>query len=159
VRRSVDDGLEISLRVHGPALTEPERRHRAALERLTAELDLGRHVELRGPVPRSDVPGLLAEADVLVNNMRAGAPDKVVYEACASCVPVLASNPMFEPLLPASLRFEREDPAALAARLRDFAALPAAERTRLGRALRERVEREHAVETWADAVVRLAGLR
>ena len=27
------------------------------------------------------MPALLAEADALVNNMRAGAPDKAVYEA------------------------------------------------------------------------------
>ena len=42
------------------------------------------------------------ESHVLVNNMRAGAPDKVVYEAAASCLPVLASNPVFDDLLPGS---------------------------------------------------------
>ena len=35
----------------------------------------------------------------LVNNMRAGALDKVVYEAAATCMPVLASNPGFDELL------------------------------------------------------------
>ena len=30
--------------------------------------------------------------------MKAGAPDKVVYEACGSCLPVLASNPSFDEL-------------------------------------------------------------
>ena len=49
--------------------------------------------------------------------MRAGAPDKVVYEAAASCVPVLASNPVFDDLLPEELRFERDDPESLAAGL------------------------------------------
>ena len=35
-------------------------------------------------MPRGEVPGLLADADALVNNMRAGATDKVVYEAAAT---------------------------------------------------------------------------
>ena len=56
--------------------------------------------ELGGPVPRAEIPALFARSDVLVNNMRAGAPDKVVYEAAASCLPVLASNPVFDDLLP-----------------------------------------------------------
>ena len=53
-----------------------------------------------------EVPALFARSHVLVNNMRAGAPDKVVYEAAASCLPVLASNPVFDDLLPPELRFE-----------------------------------------------------
>ena len=85
---------------HGPALNAEERRCRAGLERLTEELGVGRRVSLEGPVPRSRVPALLARADALVNNMRMGAPDKVVYEAAATCLPVFASNPIFEDLLP-----------------------------------------------------------
>ena len=39
------------------------------------------------PVPRAEIPALFATHDALVNNMRAGAPDKVVYEAAAACLP------------------------------------------------------------------------
>ena len=81
------------------------------------------------------MPQLLAEADALVNNMRAGATDKVVYEAAATCLPVLASNPALDGFLPAELRFERDDPAGLADRIR---ALATADRAALGRELRER---------------------
>lgn len=101
---------------------------------------------LDGPVPRSQVPGLFAQSHALVNNMRAGAPDKVVYEAAASCVPVLASNPVFDGLLPAELRFERDDAAGLAERLRTL------ERRRRPE-LRELVARDHSVEHWADGLL------
>jgi hypothetical protein len=37
-------------------------------------------------VPRAEVPALFARSDVLINNMEAGAPDKVVYEAAAACL-------------------------------------------------------------------------
>ena len=153
VHAAAAGGLDVRLRVHGPALTPAEEAHRATLERLVR--DLGAPVELGGPVERARVPALLAESDALVNNMRAGAPDKVVYEACASCRPALASNPVFDRLLPPELRFERDDPQSLVARLEGLAALP---REELGRSLRERVAAEHSVGSWADAIVRAAGL-
>lgn len=140
----------VSLEVRGPSLTPEERAHRAELERLG--------VAVEQPVPRDEVPALLARADALVNNMRSGAPDKVVYEAAASCVPVFASNEVFDGLLPEELRFSRDRPEELAARLEAFAALPAEERERLGRELRDRVAREHSVESWAEGVLQAAGL-
>jgi glycosyltransferase involved in cell wall biosynthesis len=91
--------------------------------------------------------------------MRAGAPDKVVYEACASCLPVLVSNPVFDELLDdlePRLRFAREGPEELADGLAAVAALGAEERRALGRTLRERVVTAHSVETWADRILELA---
>ena len=138
---------------HGPSLTEEERRHRGELESLVAELGVGDRVEIGDPVPRSAVPALLGGADALVNNMRAGATDKAVYEAAAACLPVLASNPALDGFLPDGMRFERDDPETLAVRLRELAS---ADRAALGRELRARVEREHSVENWADRIVELA---
>ena len=91
VLRAVAASPGVELLVHGPCVTDEERRHRHDLDQLARELGLGGRVRLEGPVPRAEVPALLAAATALVNNMRAGAPDKVVYEAAASCVPVLAS--------------------------------------------------------------------
>ena len=118
--------------------------YKRGLERLA--LDVGADVALGGPVARADLPALFARSDVLVNNMRAGAPDKVVYEAAASCVPVLASNPVFDDLLPEELRFDRDDPAMLAERLRSL------DRRRRPE-LREVVVARHSVDHWADGVL------
>ena len=102
----------------------------------------------------SDVPDLFAAADVLINNMEAGAPDKVVYEAAAACLPVLASNPVFDELFDGfPLSFDRESPESLAERLRWLASLDEGERAKIGRTLRERVAERHSVDTWADGVL------
>jgi glycosyltransferase involved in cell wall biosynthesis len=85
--------------------------------------------------------------------MREGALDKVVYEAAATCMPVLASNSGFEDVLPKELRFGREDPDDLAAKL---AALRDADRNAIGIGLRAAVEKRHSVEHWADEVLRVA---
>jgi glycosyltransferase involved in cell wall biosynthesis len=141
------DGVELEVR--GAALSEPERRHRRELERFG--------IPLGDAVPRAEVPGLLARADVLVNNMEAGAPDKVVYEAAAACLPVLASNPVFDELFAGyPLSFERSSVESLAERLRWFISLGVAERAEIGRALRERVAERHSVETWAEGVLAAA---
>jgi glycosyltransferase involved in cell wall biosynthesis len=141
------DGVEVD--VHGAALNGLERQHRTELERLGFPLG--------DAVPRARVPELFSRADVLVNNMEAGAPDKVVYEAAAACLPVLASNPVFDELFSGyPLAFERDSPDSLAERLRWFAALSPGERAEIGRALRERVARSHSVDTWADGILAAA---
>ncbi len=143
----------VSLEIRGPSLTQEERDHRRALASLIDDLGAGERVRLLDAVPRAEVPDLLSDADVLVNNMRSGATDKVVYEAAASCLPVLASNPAFDTLLPAELRFERDDPTMLADRLR---LLLDADRNAIGHALRGEVEARHGVDGWADRVVAVA---
>jgi glycosyltransferase involved in cell wall biosynthesis len=110
-------------------------------------------------VLRSEVPGVLARAGALVNNMEAGAHDKVVYEAAASCLPVVVSNPVFDELtaaLGAELMFDRDDPADLADRIGALASLAPDARSAVGRTLRERVAERHSVEHWADAVLEVA---
>jgi glycosyltransferase involved in cell wall biosynthesis len=141
------DGVEVEL--HGAALNELERNHRDELARLG--------VPLGDAVPRAELSALFARSDVLINNMEAGAPDKVVYEAAAACLPVLASNPVFDDLFAGyPLFFERDSPESLADRLRWFAALGAEERAEIGRTLRERVAQRHSVDTWSDGILAAA---
>jgi glycosyltransferase involved in cell wall biosynthesis len=159
VRLVLDGGLDLRLEVFGPALNSAEREHRGALERVVADLGLERRVRLGHALLRSEVPDLFARADALVNNMEAGAPDKVVYEAAASCLPVLASNPVFDELvqgLAPTLLFARDDPEGLAGRLAELAALAPAARASLGRVLRERVAARHSVGSWAQGMLKAA---
>jgi glycosyltransferase involved in cell wall biosynthesis len=149
---------DAGLTVYGPTLTEPERAHKAELERLCAELGVQGRVRLAGPIPHRELPRVFAAADALVNNMLAGAPDKVVYEAAAAQVPVFASNPLFDRLLEPGLRFGRDAPGDLAAKLDAFARLDAHEREALGRTLRARVEIGHAADGWARGILHAAGL-
>ena len=142
------DGVELEL--HGAALSDLERRYRD-------DVLAGFGIPLGDAVPRSQLPELFARSDLLINNMEAGAPDKVVYEAAAACLPVLASNPVFDNLFEGHpLFFDRDSPESLAERLQWFAGLSSAERAEIGRTLRDRVARNHSVETWADGVLAAA---
>jgi glycosyltransferase involved in cell wall biosynthesis len=154
--RAVSEVPEARLDLYGTSGSDEERGHRAELERLIGELELAGRATIHDPVPRDRIGELHANADVLVNNMRAGAPDKAVYEACGSCLPVLASNPSFDDLfagIAPRLRFERESVDELADRLRALAALSAEERATIGRTLRDRAVASHSVDSWATGVL------
>ena len=139
-------GVELELR--GPSLTDEERAYRD---------DLG--VAVEPPVARREIAGVYAAAGALVNNMRSGALDKVVFEAAASCLPVLVSNPGFAGLVAGfepSLRFQQDDALSLAERISALVAAGPETRARIGRELRARVERDHSVDRWAERVLEAA---
>jgi glycosyltransferase involved in cell wall biosynthesis len=148
-----DRGVDARLVARGPILVQEARHERHTLETVADGLGLRDVVDLGEAVPRDELPALLAESDVLVNNMRPGAPDKVVYEAAASCLPVVASNPVFDELLPKELRFPTDGVEELADRLVAFASTLPPQRRELGRSLRARVVAEHSVAHWADEVM------
>jgi len=150
VLEALPDG--VALTVHGSTLTPDDRAYRDELERRAREL--GADVQLEGPVPRAQVPELLAAHDALVSNTRGGA-DKVVLEAAAACRPALTSSRSFASLVD-GLGLAFDGPRELRRRIGDLAALDAAARDELGRDLRRRVERSHSVDSWADAIIRLA---
>ena len=159
VALAMEDGLDVRLEVHGPALSAAERDHRTDLERLVAELGLDSRIRLDAAVLRSGVPEVLHRADCLVNNMEAGAPDKIVYEAGASCLPVIASNPVFDELLDGllvPLQFARDDPEQLAGRIERLAMMTPAQRASIGRVLRDRVAAGHSVQHWAEQILEVA---
>ena len=150
-RLAQESGTEIELEIRGPSETEEERIHRQRLVELA-----GDGVRVEDAVPHSDLAALFARTDVLVNAAAAGSLDKSVFEACASCVPVIASNPGFAGLLPGELMFERGDVGQIAARLTAFAARDVSDRAALGHELRRRVQAEHSTDHWADAILELA---
>ena len=94
------------------------------------------------------------EVDALVNDMRAGATDKVVYEAAATCLPVIASNPAFD--APAARRAAVRARRRGGPRGRDRAACARSTGTPSGGAARAPSLREHSVDVWAERVVELA---
>ena len=139
-------GVELELR--GPSLTDEERAYRDRLG-----------VAVEAPVARREIAGVYAAAGALVNNMRSGALDKVVFEAAASCLPVVVSNPGFGSLVAGiepSLRFPQDDAPALAERIRALVDAGPDARASIGRELRARVERDHSVDRWAERVLEAA---
>lgn len=148
-------GLAARAAILGPSTTEAERRHRVELELLIASLGLQDAIEMEAGVPHRKVPDALRSADLLANAMVTGSGDKVVFEAGALGRPVVVSNTAFSKLLedlPLPMLFREGDPSSLADRFVAYAALSGNERRAIAQTLRERIEREHSLDHWADAV-------
>ena len=113
---AVEPGSTRTLEIRGPQLTDDERAHRQELEAIVAaSRRLRARVRIEPPVPRAELPALLAAADALVSATQPRGSetlDKVVYEAAACGVPVLASNTALDEFLgglPVELRFPPRD--------------------------------------------------
>jgi len=150
-------GLDVRIDLYGTATSELQSAYKGRLEQLVAGEDVRDWATVGGAIPRTELPPVYAEADVVASDFIS--PDKIVLEACSSCRPVLASHEAFDTLfagLEPALAFERGRPETFADRIEALAGLSDEERHALGRELRERVAREHSVETWADAILALA---
>ena len=157
---SVGRARTSQLTVSGPALTRGGARAQArarAARRASSASAIASISRTRSA--RDAVPALLAEADVLVDNMRAGAPDKVVYEAAATCLPGARVEPGLRRRARSGAPVRRATrPMSWRARcVRSRAPTPKA-REAVGGGCARGVEERHGVESWADGVLRAARL-
>ena len=163
VVRAVDlarrEGVDVRLRIVGPATKPAEHAHRQAIASLITALGLDGSVTLEADIDPDRIPDLLAGAHALVNAHAHGSADKVVFEAMACARPTIVSSSVFAGLLANDgprLTFAEGDAADLAGRMVELAGTPVDERAALGALLRSRVEASHSLHHWADEIVRLA---
>jgi glycosyltransferase involved in cell wall biosynthesis len=159
---ATERGLDAQLELRGPQLTEDEETHRRELEAIVAGSDVLRdRVRIEPPLARDEIPARLRASDALLSATQpreSETLDKVVYEAAACGVPVIASNTALDEFLsglPVELRFRARDAESLADTLLAFAAAGPAARRDAGAELRRRVVAGHSVESWADAVTKI----
>jgi glycosyltransferase involved in cell wall biosynthesis len=157
VRIARERGLDVRIDLHGTASPGLEAAYKRELEELVSGDSYRDFATVGGPIPRTELPPVYAEADVVASDFIS--PDKIVFEACSSCRPVIASHEAFDNLfdgIDPPLAFERDHPETFADRIEALAALSDEERHVIGETLRERVRTGHSVDTWADAILRLA---
>jgi glycosyltransferase involved in cell wall biosynthesis len=156
VRIARDRGVAARIDLFGTTGAPALDAYKRELEELVARDGYRAFASVGGPVPRTDVPSVYARADVVASAFNS--PDKIVFEACASCRPVVAADVSFDTLLAGiepSLAFQRGRPETLADRIEALAAVGVETRSAIGKELRERVRTQHSVETWAERIVAL----
>jgi glycosyltransferase involved in cell wall biosynthesis len=156
VRIARSRGVDARIDLHGTAGSDEEEAYKRELEALVARPEYAEFASVGGPIPRTELPPVYAQADVVASDFIS--TDKIVLEACSSCRPVVASHPAFDTLfegIEPSLAFERGRPDTFAERIEALAALDDEARHAIGDELRERVRAHHSVETWADAILAL----
>lgn len=125
-----------------------DRRYQQYMAEQIKRYRLEQNIFLTGPTPYEKMVRQYQSADLVLNLSQTNSLDKTVLEAMACGVPVLSSNPACRSLLEpidASLFFSQGDLSALASQLWHWMHRSKAERTRVGMALRQVVETEHAL--------------
>ncbi len=98
--------------LYGLAQTEDERHCQEELKDLAKRKGVADKVHFAGAVLYTDLPHILAEADVFVQASQTGSMDKAVLEALAMDIPVVSTNPAFSSV--PGVTFVRQDAKAIA---------------------------------------------
>ena len=128
------------------------------LRELVEALNLQTVVEFAGGVSHERVVLEYQEAYVMVNSSKTGSIDKAVLEAMACGLPIITSNEAFRDMLARwdGLLFIPPDaPEKVAASILRLKDMPAADRTILGKELREIVVGEHSMERLMQKLVHI----
>lgn len=123
------------------------------LQHQVAECSLADHVRFVGIKTYDTIVPVYQDADLLLNLSQTNSLDKVALEAMACGTPVLTSNPAFKAMLTdIDAAFYLDHPAAeeTAVALKTVMAQTAAERTKLGKALRKAVVQHHGIDQLAN---------
>jgi len=127
-----------------------------------------RNISFLPPVPKDQVPSVLARADLLVHTLRKiealryGVSSNKMYDYLASCKPVVTSmdagnNPVVE--ANCGVAVEAENPQALAEAIVSIAKMSEEERNKLGLNGRHYVEKYHDIKILADKLEDALGWR
>lgn len=132
------------LTIVGDATTPAEEAYKKELKQAIAERPYKEHVRLIGALRHSELPALLRTQDVAFNFGGTGNMDKAGLEALASGVPLIATNPQFEPLLGPHGLYVPGDATMAADMLQKFLSRP--DRPAIVATLRNKVVAEHSLE-------------
>ena len=146
----------IEVRIVGAPITEDDRVYVGELSSEIMRQGLEKKVLLVGAAPNQEIESHLATADLFVNMSTTGSLDKAVLEAMAAGVPVLTSNEGLRSTLAEFERtcmFKEGDEKDFAEHIRTFVAMSEEERRKLGRQLRDIVEKSHNLKMLIPRIV------
>jgi len=139
--------VRFAVRVTGDALPQDEGYLRG-LKARAHEIDVA--IDWHPGVPPGRLPAVYRGAAVVVNLTPPGSFDKVILEALACGIPVIAANTDLRGKVDGRCLVDPADADTVAARLEGFLELPATERAAIGVEGREFVVREHSLDALMD---------
>lgn len=141
----------VSLDIYGEPVTEEERAYDHDLRNWLQVKDVRGAVRMKGAIVHEMVPGVLGDADVLVNMGETGGVDKAVLEAMAAGIPVISPSPAHAPLFQ---RYPQLGEENVSAALEYVYGLSPETRHALGGDLREEVVEQHSLAKLVPRILR-----
>lgn len=151
-----EENIDFIFTIVGCAITEEDKVYEARMHDLAHELALA-CIVWHGSVQQTELPALLAQADVFIHDGVTNSLDKVLVEAVACGVPTISSNPAYRYSIGDVegwfLFFPQGDAKALAERIYELARKPILDRNTFTQATAEKFHKEHSLPNLISAIV------
>lgn len=150
-------GTVFRLRIVGAAVTADDHVYEESLRALCLAEGVTESVLWHGAATQTDLPQLLAAADIFIHDGATNSLDKVLVEAVASGVPTISSNPSYRYMLGeavmAPVYFTAGDAAMLAKQIDSYRALSLFDKNAFTLAVAQKVRNEHSLPNLVSGIV------
>jgi glycosyltransferase involved in cell wall biosynthesis len=149
-------GVSFQFRIVGSVVTEADKAYEANLRAYCDRKGIADAIIWQGPATQSELPSLLAVADLFIHDGVTNSLDKVLVEAVACGVPTISSNPSYRHIIGAvdqPIYFPAGDAAALVTCMQSMASLPLVDKNQFTRGIAQKVQREHSLPNLVSGIV------
>ena len=150
-------GLSVTYKIAGAPVSEEDKEYEEKLFELLLTHKEEKEEIFVGAIPHADMPKFRASADYFLHASETGSLDKTVLDAIISGVLPISASSAYQTLFgnyQGALSYPPGDHEALADRVLGLEALTPETRNAIRNALRERVVKEHSIESLIPRIVK-----
>ena len=151
-----EKGMRLQLDIVGGAGAPDQEPYVEHIQQLGRELGVDMFVTFHGPKPHHETVTYLHDSAIFVSTATNGSFDKAMGDAMSTGLPVVACNDAMREVFGAlslQLMFPKGDSEALVRILTPLILMSQHERNKLGRKMRELIEREHSLSTFIGKIM------
>lgn len=149
--------VDFELLIVGSPVSDKDRVYETRLKKVASELISKGKIVFQSSVPNYKTPEIYNSSVVFINLTPTGSFDKTTLEAMACGLPILASNKIFESLLPEAIKnfcvFKENNPQDLSQKISFLFSLDNSEMRAIGKRFRELIVINHGLDNLIENLV------
>ncbi len=151
-------GVDFEVLIVGSPASLKDKEYELKLKEMASELISKGKIVFQSSVPNYKTPEIYNSSSVFVNLTPTGSFDKTTLEAMACGLSILASNKIFESLLPEAIKFfcvfKENNPQDLSEKILVLFSLDSAEIKKMGEQFRGLVLKNHSLDILVEKIVK-----
>lgn len=143
-------GVDFEVLIVGSPSSPKDKEYELKLKKMASELISKGKIVFQSSIPNYKTPDIYNNSAVFINLTPTGSFDKTTLEAMACGLPILASNKIFESLLPEAIKnfcvFKEDNPQDLSEKISFLFSLGNSEMKDIGKQFRELIVMNHGLD-------------
>jgi glycosyltransferase involved in cell wall biosynthesis len=152
-----ENNVPFDFTIVGTSSTDSEKNYESLMRQKVVDLGLSSSVSWRGIVPQSELPAVLQDADIFIQDGATQSLDKALLEAVACGCIVVSSNPSysdFSSIFAPQYLYDSKKADSLAQILMAIVQLRQEERVQSMSGVRETLFRQHSIEGLISRIIK-----